>query len=84
MFLENDVSDEWVSYIAVGFMIVFAFGVVTLNAFRRRKEIPPPLAANDRKLYRLWRSDPEAYKRQYGQLDEQYLEAQKEKEASNN
>lgn len=64
-------------------MIVFAFGIVTLNAFRRRKEVPPPLASNDRKLYRLWRSDPDAYQRQYGQLDEQYRQAQNEKKRAN-
>jgi hypothetical protein len=81
--VESNVSDEWVSYIAVGSMIVFAFGIVTLNAFRRRKEVPPPLASNDRKLYRLWRSDPDAYQRQYGQLDEQYRQAQNEKKRAN-
>lgn len=40
------------------------------------------MAANDRKLYRMWRADPEAYERQYAELDKQYLEAQKKKAAA--
>lgn len=72
-------SDELLKYIVVGFLVLFAFTPVTLNALRRRKENPPPMAANDRKLYRLWRADPEAYQRQYGELDEQYKEAQQRK-----
>ena len=77
-------SDEMIKYILVGLLVIFAFVPVTLNALRRRRENPPPMAAHDRKLYRLWRSDPEAYRRQYGQLDQQYAEAQKEKERTNN
>lgn len=72
-------SDELIKYIVVGVLVLFAFTPVTLNALRRRKENPPPMAANDRKLYRMWRSDPEAYQRQYGELDKQYAQAQKEK-----
>ncbi|BBB31232.1 hypothetical protein [Neptunomonas japonica] len=70
---------EELKYVAVALLVLFAFVPVTLQALRRRKEQPPPLASNDRKLYRLWRSDPDAYQRQYGALDEKYIEAQKNK-----
>ncbi len=70
---------EDLKYLWVLLFILFAFVPVTLNALRRRKENPPPMAKNDRKLYRLWRSDPEAYERQYGEMDRQYLKAQEEK-----
>lgn len=73
-------SDEVLKYLLVGVLVLFAFIPVTLNALKRRRDNPPPMAAHDRKLYRLWRSDPEAYQRQYGQLDRQYAEAQKLKE----
>ena len=59
--------------------IVLAFAPVTWNAIQRAKLKPPPMAKNDRKLFRLWRSDPEAYERQYGEMDRKYLEAQKQK-----
>ncbi|EAR60056.1 hypothetical protein MED92_00800 [Neptuniibacter caesariensis] len=72
-------SEELLKYLVVGLLIIFAFTPVTLNAIKRRKENPPPMAANDRKLYRLWRSDPEAYQRQYGEMDKKYLEAQSQK-----
>jgi len=72
-------NDELIKYLAVGLLVLFAFIPVTLNAIRRAKDNPPPLAANDRKLYRLWRSDPEAYARQYGKLDEDYTKAQEAK-----
>ena len=72
-------SEEAIKYLVVGLLVIFAFTPITLNAIRRRKENPPPMAANDRKLYRLWRSDPEAYERQYGDMDRQYLEKQAEK-----
>ena len=72
-------SDEVLKYLLVGVLVLFAFIPVTLNALKRRRDNPPPMAAHDRKLYRLWRSDPEAYQRQYGQLDRQYAEAQKQK-----
>ncbi len=71
-------SDE-LKYLAVALLVLFAFVPVTVQALRKRKEPPPPLASNDRKLYRLWRSDPDAYQRQYGALDEEYLKAQKAK-----
>lgn len=71
-------SDE-LKYLAVALLVLFAFVPVTVQALRRRKEQPPPLASNDRKLYRLWRSDPAAYQRQYGALDEAYVKAQKAK-----
>lgn len=73
-------SEELIKYIAVGLLVLFAFIPVTLNAIRRRRESPPPMAANDRKLYRLWRSDPEAYERQYGDMDRSYLAAQTAKQ----
>ncbi|WP_299183898.1 hypothetical protein [uncultured Neptuniibacter sp.] len=73
-------SDEWLKYLLVFGLVLFAFIPVTLNALKRRGENPPPMAANDRKLYRLWRSDPEAYERQYGDMDKQYMEAQKKKQ----
>ncbi len=72
-------TEELLKYLLVTLLVLFAFIPVTLNALKRRRENPPPMAAHDRKLYRLWRSDPEAYQRQYGQLDEQYSEAQKKK-----
>lgn len=59
--------------------ILLVFAPVTLNAIRRRRLKPPPMAKNDRKLYRLWRSDPEAYERQYGAMDREYIAAQKRK-----
>ena len=71
-------SDE-LKYLAVALLVLFAFVPVTVQALRKRKEQPPPLASNDRKLYRLWRSDPDAYQRQYGVLDEEYVKAQKAK-----
>lgn len=72
-------DDELIKYLLVLLLVVFAFTPVTLNAIRRRRENPPPMAANDRKLYRLWKSDPKGYARQYGDMDKQYLEAQKDK-----
>lgn len=72
-------SEEAIKYLVVGLLVIFAFTPITINAMKRRKENPPPMAANDRKLYRLWRSDPEAYERQYGDMDRQYLEKQAEK-----
>ncbi len=66
-------------YLWVILFVVLAFIPVTLNALRRRGERPPPLAANDRKLYRLWRSDPQAYERQYGEMDREYRLAQQRK-----
>lgn len=71
-------------YFWVALFILLAFLPVTLNALRRRKESPPPMAANDRKLYRLWRSDPEAYQRQYGAMDTSWREAQQRKSSSEN
>ena len=68
-------SEELIKYIVVGALIIFAFVPVTLNALKKRKENPPPMAAHDRKLYRLWRSDPDAYQRQYGDMDKQYTDA---------
>ncbi|MBN0987890.1 hypothetical protein [Amphritea pacifica] len=59
--------------------ILLMFAPVTWQAIIRRKLNPPPMARNDRKLYRLWRSDPQAYERQYGEMDRQYQQAQKEK-----
>ena len=64
-------------YIWVILFVVAVFIPVTLNAVRCRRQPPPPMAANDRKLYRLWRSDPEAYERQYGEMDRTWLEAQR-------
>lgn len=74
-------SEELLKYLMVGALVIFAFVPVTLNTLRKRKENPPPMAAHDRKLYRLWRSDPEAYQRQYGDMDKQYLAAQQRKKA---
>lgn len=62
--------------------VALVFTPVTLNAIRRRRENPPPMAKNDRKLYRLWRSDPEAYERQYGAMDREYIKAQDAKKAA--
>lgn len=66
-------------YIIVVLFIVLAFAPVTWQAIQRRKLNPPPMASHDRKLYRLWRSDPQSYERQYGAMDKQYQLAQKEK-----
>ncbi len=75
-------SDEWLKYLVVGLLIVFSFVPVTLQALRKRREAPPPMAKHDRKLYRLWRSDPDAYQRQYGDMDKQYQDAlQRKKDA---
>lgn len=70
---------EEYKYLAVGLLVLFSFLPITIQAIRKRSENPPPLAARDRKLYRLWRSDPDAYNRQYGDLDRQYLEKQSKK-----
>lgn len=59
---------EW-KYLAVGAFVLLAFLPVTYQAIRQRKQRPPLLAQQDRKLYRLWKSDPDAYERQYGALD---------------
>jgi len=59
--------------------VVLVFAPVTWQAIRRRKLNPPPMASNDRKLYRLWRSDPLSYERQYGEMDRQYTQAQNKK-----
>lgn len=67
-------------YLLTFLFILLVFVPVTLQAYRRRNLKPPPMAANDRKLYRLWRSDPDAYARKYAELDKQYLAAQKDKE----
>lgn len=65
--------------IVVILFVLAAFAPVTWHAIRRARLKPPPMAANDRKLYRLWRSDPEAYERQYGAMDRSYLDAQENK-----
>lgn len=65
--------------IIVILFIAVVFIPVTWQALQRRKLNPPPMASNDRKLFRLWRSDPQSYERQYGEMDRHYLEAQKEK-----
>ncbi|WP_370279382.1 hypothetical protein [Pontibacterium sp.] len=62
--------------------VALVFTPVTLNAIRRYRETPPPMAKNDRKLYRLWRSDPDAYERQYGAMDREYIAAQERKAAA--
>lgn len=69
-----------IQYVVTIVFILLVFLPVTLHAYRRRKMTPPPMAANDRKLYRLWRSDPAAYERQYGEMDRQYIAAQEAKE----
>jgi hypothetical protein len=66
-------NDELMKYLLVGGLILFAFIPLTLNVLRSRRVQPPPMAANDRKIYRMWRSDPDAYQRQYGDMDKQYL-----------
>ncbi|MEH6577586.1 MAG: hypothetical protein V7731_10985 [Amphritea sp.] len=79
---------EEYKYLWVLLFVVLVFAPVTWNAIQRAKLNPPPMAKNDRKLFRLWRSDPEAYKRQYGEMDIKYLEAQeaknKNKDSSDN
>lgn len=70
--------EEYKLIIVILFIIV-VFVPVTWQAIQRRKLSPPPMASNDRKLFRLWRSDPKSYERQYGEMDRSYLEAQKEK-----
>lgn len=66
--------------IGVLLFIVIVFIPVTWQAIQRRRLDPPPMAKNDRKLYRLWRSDPKAYERQYGEMDRSYTAAQDAKE----
>lgn len=70
---------EEYKYLLVLLFVVLVFTPVTRNAIRRYRETPPPMANNDRKLYRLWRSDPDAYERQYGAMDREYIKAQEEK-----
>jgi len=70
---------EEYKYLWVFLFILIAFAPTTWNAIQRRRLNPPPMARNDRKLFRLWRSDPESYERQYGEMDKHYLEVQKEK-----
>ncbi len=70
---------EEYKYLLVLLFVALVFTPVTLNAIRRYRETPPPMANNDRKLYRLWRSDPDAYERQYGAMDREYIKAQEEK-----
>ncbi|GGK67336.1 hypothetical protein [Amphritea balenae] len=65
--------------ILVVLFIIIVFAPVTWQAIQRRKLNPPPMASSDRKLFRLWRSDPKAYERQYGEMDRQYAEAQQKK-----
>ena len=73
---------SFLQYLAVGLLVVLAFVPITLNALKKRNVVPPPMAANDRKLYRLWRSDPDAYKRQYGELDRHYQQVDDSKSDS--
>lgn len=70
---------ETLKYVAVILLVLFAFTPVTWQAWRRSRLPVPPMAKHDRKLYRLWRSDPDAYERQYGALDQSYLDAQAQK-----
>lgn len=70
---------EHYQYIIVLLFIALVFTPVTWQAIQRRKFNPPPMASHDRKLYRLWRSDPQAYERQYGEMDRHYRQAQAEK-----
>ncbi|UTW05130.1 hypothetical protein KDX31_09100 [Amphritea atlantica] len=70
---------EQYKLIIVILFVVLVFAPVTWQAIRRRKLNPPPMARNDRKLYRLWRSDPLSYERQYGEMDRKYLQAKNEK-----
>jgi|GEM_PF-1160906 len=72
-------SEEELKYFWVLVLVVAAFLPVTINAIRQRRENPPPMAKHDRKLYRMWKSDPEGYLRKYGDMDRQYLEAQEKK-----
>lgn len=74
-----EMDEELIKYLIVGAFVLFAFIPITWQAIKRRRETPPPMAANDRKLYRLWRSDPEAYQRQYGEMDRRFIEARKSK-----
>ncbi len=67
-------------YLWVLLFVILVFAPVTWHAIQRAKLNPPPMAKNDRKLFRLWRSDPEAYQRQYGEMDRTYLHAQAEKQ----
>ncbi|RVU29223.1 MULTISPECIES: hypothetical protein [Neptunomonas] len=73
-------SDELIKYLAVAALVLFAFIPVTYQTIRQRRLNPPPMAKHDRKLFRLWRSDPEAYERQYGEMDRQYLAKKADKE----
>ncbi|MGB0467670.1 MAG: hypothetical protein ACPGF7_09115 [Pontibacterium sp.] len=70
---------EGYKFLWVMLFVVLAFAPVTWNAIRRYRIPPPPMAKHDRKLYRLWRSDPEGYERQYGEMDRQYITAQQAK-----
>lgn len=73
-------SEEY-KWVVVLLFILVVFIPVTWQAVQRRRLDPPPMAKNDRKLYRLWRSDPKAYERQYGEMDRSYSEAQQKKKS---
>lgn len=73
-------SEEY-KWVVVLLFILVVFIPVTWQAVQRRRLDPPPMAKNDRKLYRLWRSDPKAYERQYGEMDRSYSEAQQNKKS---
>ncbi len=73
-------SEEY-KWVVVLLFILVVFLPVTWQAVQRRRLDPPPMAKNDRKLYRLWRSDPKAYERQYGEMDRSYSEAQQKKKS---
>ena len=73
-------SEEY-KWVVVLLFILVVFIPVTWQAVQRRRLDPPPMAKNDRKLYRLWRSDPKAYERQYGEMDRSYSEAQQKQKS---
>ena len=41
-------TEELLKYLLVTLLVLFAFIPVTLNALKRRRENPPPMAAHDR------------------------------------
>ncbi|WP_271270303.1 hypothetical protein [Aliamphritea hakodatensis] len=63
--------DSDVSWPLLLIFILLVFGPLSWRAWKRRHQQVPPMAKNDRKLYRLWQSDPQAYERQYGEMDRQ-------------
>ncbi len=54
---------------------------VLVKYLKSRRQAMPPSARNDVKARRLWRGDPQAYERKFGDIDRQ-LEASEQQRKS--